>query len=125
MVRSRAKQIDEGERPTNYFCGLKSQNFASKIIPKVEKEDGTIINDQFEILNEVKSFYEKLYTKSTSHIGEITVKKNINRTKLTHFLSKVKIIDNPDYFCHTETETVQHLMWNCNFVKTLIENYRL
>ena len=50
--------IDEGERPTNYFCGLKSQNFASKIIPKVEKEDGTIINDQFEILNEVKSFYK-------------------------------------------------------------------
>jgi hypothetical protein len=37
-------------------------------------------------------------------------------------LSKVKIIDNPDCtFCHTETETVQHLMWNCNFVKTLIE----
>ena len=39
------------------------------------------------------------------------VKKNINCTKLTHFLSKVKIIDNPDCtFCHTETETVQHLM---------------
>jgi len=58
MVRSRAKWIDEGEKPTNYFCGLESKNFTSKIIPKVEKEDGTIINNQFEILNEVKSFYE-------------------------------------------------------------------
>jgi hypothetical protein len=38
-----------------------------------------------------------------------------------HFLSKVKIIDNPDCtFCHTESETVQYLMWNCNFVKTLV-----
>ena len=64
----------------------------STIIPKVEKEDGTIINNQFEILNENKSFYEKLYNKKypgTSDIGEITVKKisenlkNINHTKLT------------------------------------------
>jgi hypothetical protein len=49
MVRSRAKWIDEEGKPTNYFCGLESQNFASTIIPKVEKEDGTIINNQFEI----------------------------------------------------------------------------
>ena len=65
MVRSRAKWIDEGEKPTNYFCGLESKNFTSKIIPKVEKEDGTIINNQFEILNENKSFYEKLYNKNS------------------------------------------------------------
>ena len=63
--------------------------FTSKIIPKVEKEDGTIINNQFEILNEVKSLCEKLYNKNTSDIGEITVEKisedlkNINHTKLT------------------------------------------
>jgi hypothetical protein len=46
MVRSRAKWIDEGEKPTNYFCGLESKIFTSKIIlvTKVEKEDGTIIN---------------------------------------------------------------------------------
>jgi hypothetical protein len=49
MVRSRAKWIDEEGKATNYFCGLESKNFASTIIPKVEKEDGTIINNQFEI----------------------------------------------------------------------------
>ena len=42
-----------------------------------------------EILNKVKSFYEKLYNKSTSDIEEITVEKisedlkNINHTILT------------------------------------------
>ena len=60
MVRSRAKWIDEGKKPSNYICGLESKIFTSKIIPKVEKEDGIIINNQFEILNKVKSFYEKL-----------------------------------------------------------------
>ena len=61
----------------------------SMIIPKVEKEDGTIINNQFEILNKVKSFYEKIYNKSTSDIGQITGEKisedlkNINHAKLT------------------------------------------
>ena len=32
-------------------------------MPRVEKENGSIINDQFGILHEIKLFYEKLYKK--------------------------------------------------------------
>ena len=43
MLRSKAQYIDEGEKPTKYFCGLEKHNYISEIICKIEKEDGTII----------------------------------------------------------------------------------
>ena len=61
LVRSRAQWVDEGEKPTKYFCGLESKNYTSKIIPKVEKYNGEIVTDQKEILKEVQYFYENLY----------------------------------------------------------------
>ena len=61
LVRSRAQWVDEGEKPTKYFCGLESKNYTSKIIPKVEKDNGEIVTDQKEILKEVQYFYENLY----------------------------------------------------------------
>lgn len=32
FIRSRAKWVDEGEKPTKYFCHLESRNFLNKII---------------------------------------------------------------------------------------------
>ena len=60
-VRSRIQWKEEGEKPSSYFCGLEAKNFTSKIIPKVEKENGEIISDQNGIFVEVKNFYEELY----------------------------------------------------------------
>ena len=62
-IRSRAKWIEEGEKPTRYFCNMETRNFTSKIIPKLVKDNGETIQEQFEILNETKQFYEKLYSK--------------------------------------------------------------
>ena len=61
LVRSRVQWIEEGEKPTKYFCGLESRNFTSKIIPRVEKDNGEIVTDQNDILKEAKVFYETLY----------------------------------------------------------------
>ena len=50
VIRSRAKIIIEDEKPSKYFCNLETHNFAKKIIPKLEKEDGSIIKDQYKIV---------------------------------------------------------------------------
>ena len=34
MIRSRTQWIDEGERPTKYFCALENKNFLDKTIKK-------------------------------------------------------------------------------------------
>ena len=53
--------MKRGKKPTKYFCGLESKNFTSKIIPKIERDDGKTITKQFDILKETKVFYEELY----------------------------------------------------------------
>ena len=65
VIRSRAKWIEEGEKPTKYFFGLENRNFISKIIPRIEKENGDIITKQDDILEEICSFYKKLYSQNT------------------------------------------------------------
>ena len=63
MVRSRMQWVT-GERPSQYFCALERKNFVDKTIKSLRKEDNTYIRDQKEILNEIKNFYAKLYSKN-------------------------------------------------------------
>ena len=61
-IRSRARWINEGEKTSKYFCNLENRNYLDKTIPFLEKDDGNIISDQKRILNDVKEYYEKLYS---------------------------------------------------------------
>ena len=61
FIRSRAKWTSEGEKPSKYFCALESRNFISKIIPRLELDNGELIYEQSQILTETSKFYEKLY----------------------------------------------------------------
>ena len=61
MIRSKAQYIDQGEKPTKYLCGLEKHNYTSKLKGQVEKEDGSIIVNQTEILKEIEIFNINLY----------------------------------------------------------------
>lgn len=69
---------------------LESRNCISKQIPRVQKDDGSFINDQFKILNETTLFYENLrqnvYRKTENIYTEYFLLRltNSNVTKLTH-----------------------------------------
>ena len=73
LIRSRAQIIEDDEKPTNFFCNLEKHNFTSKLIPKLEKQGGEIISDQFQILNEAKLFYEDLYSCKDSQLTYINL----------------------------------------------------
>ena len=64
IIRSKALWVDEGEKPTKYFCNLESRNYVNKTIQKLELEGKGIIRNQNEILSEVKHFYQNLYKKN-------------------------------------------------------------
>lgn len=51
IIRSRAKWVEEGEKPSKYFCSLESRNFLNKTIKKVETHNNNIIYDQCDILH--------------------------------------------------------------------------
>ena len=77
IIRSKARWLEEGEKPTRYFFNLENRNYTSKIIPKLQKENSTIITKQEEILEEAKSFNENLFdvNNNCSNTSEITCKK--------------------------------------------------
>ena len=64
IIRSKALWVDEGEKPTKYFCNLESRNYVNKTIQKLELEGKGIITNQKEILSEVQHFYQNLYKKN-------------------------------------------------------------
>ena len=43
IIRSKALWVDEGEKPTKYFCNLGSRNYVNKTIQKLELEGKGII----------------------------------------------------------------------------------
>ena len=61
FIRSRLKWLNEGEKPTKFFCSLEKRNYTEKTIRKLEISDGTLITDQFKILNEIRKFYIQLF----------------------------------------------------------------
>ena len=73
IIRSRAKWVEEGEKPTKYFCNLERRNFLNKTIKKVELEENRTIYNQSEILQQIKIFYENLYTCKDSELIDINI----------------------------------------------------
>ena len=73
-IRSRAKWINEGEKIYNYFCNLENNFFISNSVTLIEKLDGSIITDKNKIINETKTFYQKLYAAREDVTCNINVK---------------------------------------------------
>ena len=61
MIRSKLNWLQHGEKPSHYFCKLEKRNFLSKRMSFLEKDDGSILYEQKEILNETMNFYKSLY----------------------------------------------------------------
>jgi hypothetical protein len=79
------------EKPSKYFCSLESRNYLNKTIKKIELEDARTIYNQTDILQNVKLFYETLYTNNDSNLIDIELDNIIsenNTLKLDIHLAK-------------------------------------
>ena len=91
VIRSRAQWLNEGERPSKYFCSLEKYNYAEKTIRCVKLDSGKKITDQKDILKEVQHFYSKLFSAQNNvsldsdDLESIIVKANFR--KLNHLES--------------------------------------
>ena len=87
-IRSRAKWLQDGEKVRS-FCNLESRNYTSKSMAFLERDDGTAIFDQKEILEEVKHFYETLY--SHRDMLEVDLKETLPDTPILSHEDKERI----------------------------------
>ena len=60
IFRSKAKWIQEGEKPSKYFFSLEKQNYCAKVIRELQVAD-TTVNDPQDILNAQFDYYSDLY----------------------------------------------------------------
>lgn len=64
IIRSRAKDIIEGERSTKYFYELEKNRQKADIIKSINTQDGKTVEDKEGILKEMKGFYKDLFTEN-------------------------------------------------------------
>ena len=96
LLRTRAKWIEHGEKPSKYFCSLEKRNFVNKNVTKLINNYEEDITNQQDILQEIKLFYKNLYKSyddSLENIDLSTLNLGDNVPKLTE--EQNELLDRP------------------------------
>ena len=86
IIRSRMQWLQDGEKPTKYFCNLENKAYTEKTLRKVKLDSGEVVMEQEKILNEIHKFYSFLFENKDTDL------KNINFDTLG-IKSKMKFND--------------------------------
>ena len=78
IIRTKANWIENGEKPSKYFCSLEKRNFVNKNIVKVVNDKNESVTNQEEILNEIKLFYQVLYHNNDDKLEEVSLSTLLN-----------------------------------------------
>ena len=70
LIRSRARWINEGEKPTQYFCNMENRHFLSKHMKVIIDNEGRHLDNQKDISDEVRQYYKNLYSKHEDKIED-------------------------------------------------------
>ena len=62
MIRARVQWQEEGERCTAYFANLEKSRGNQTLIRAIKRQDGTVTDNIYQILDEHVQFYKDLYT---------------------------------------------------------------
>ena len=57
---------EEGERNNKYVLNLKKRNYSKKLVSKLKLQNGSVLTNQFDILEEQSKFYQSLYNSQKS-----------------------------------------------------------
>ena len=98
MFRSRARWIEDGEKPTKNF-NLEKQNYEKKIITQLKTTDGEIISDMININKETENYYKNFLTSRISH--------EKNNDYEDHFALFTSNLLNPK-LCEDEVSELEH-----------------
>ena len=71
FMRTKAKWIEDGEKPTKYFCHLEKRNYVNKTVTKIIKNNNEVLIKQEDILQEIETFYRKLYSSRDEDLTEV------------------------------------------------------
>ena len=82
ITRARLQWLNEGEKPTSFFCKLERKHCNEKTMKKIQTNSGTIVTDQKNILKEIQKFYHNLFKSRDCNIETYNAKEEITRAGL-------------------------------------------
>ena len=82
ITRARLQWLNEGEKPTSFFCKLERKHCNEKTMKKRQTNSGTIVTDQKSILKEIQRFYHNLFKSRDCNIETFNAKEEITRAGL-------------------------------------------
>ena len=70
ILRSRTRWHEQGECNNKYFLNLEKRNHSRKLVSKLKLQNGSVITNQFDILEQQSKFYNSLYNSQQSDNAE-------------------------------------------------------
>ena len=59
--------VELGEKPTKYFFNVEKKNYNKKVISELKRSDGKIIVNDQDVMTDIQTFYENLYSSNIDH----------------------------------------------------------
>ena len=108
QIRSRVHWLDQGEKPTKYFCNLENKNYIEKTIQNIQLDNGSFITNQNQILHQIKKYYQNLFKDKDHTLDNVDLQevfKNIPYKKVSD-----TGLSNPITLCELSTvlKTMKH-----------------
>ena len=88
FIRSKARWVEHGEKPSKYFCSLEKRNYVTKALTMLIDNKNNVLETQKQIEKEVVDFYKTLYT---SRDDELI---NVDLNGELHNCTVAKLTDN-------------------------------
>ena len=79
LIRSKARWISQGEKPSKYFFALENRHFISKRMKCLINKNGEEIHDFNLIKTEVNSFFKNLYSSKEHLIESVNLNNILNK----------------------------------------------
>ena len=85
-IRSGAKWLESGEKSSSYFLSLEKQHQSANCIVKLVNDEGEVALSDTKILDQLKSFYSKLYYSNDPK--SLDIENYLEKLNLYHALSE-------------------------------------
>jgi len=80
MMRSKARWVEHGEKPSKYFVNLEKRNYVNKAITHLQNSRGENLRNQEQIMEETFKFYSNLYECKDNNINMEDLEQHLSRS---------------------------------------------
>ena len=85
MFRSKARWLEQGEKPTKYFFNLEKRNYDRRIVKELKDENNQILTNFKDVNNRIEDHFSKILN------SKIVENENVQRVNFNQFAKDVVI----------------------------------